>query len=86
MGSREPFPDGRPPTVIRAESSAEEAHAVETLVVEDRGHFAVEIAVVFDDGVVRKRIDTYRTRRLAELAAGLIKRAAERELRGPLAG
>jgi hypothetical protein len=83
---RERFPNGRPPTVVRAETSAEEALAVDTLVVEDRGQFAVEVVVVFADGVVRKRIDTHRTRRLAELAAGLIKRAAERDLRGPLNG
>lgn len=86
MGSGESSPNGRPPTVIPAKSSAEEAHAVETVVVEDRGHFAVEILVVFDDGVVRKRINTHHTRRRAELAAGLIKRAAERDLRGPRNG
>ena len=86
MSSCEPFPDGRPPTVRPEKSCADEAHAVETVVVEDRGQFAVDIVVVFDDGVVRKRINTHRTRRLAELAAGLIKRAAERDLRGPLNG
>lgn len=61
-------------------SSADRAHAVETMIVEERGQFAVEIAVVFSDGVVRKRIDTHRTRRRAELAADVIKRAAERDL------
>ncbi|MCV7358322.1 hypothetical protein H7K04_23080 [Mycolicibacterium fluoranthenivorans] len=67
-------------------SSAEEAHAVYTLVVEERGQFAVDIVVVFADGVVRKRVHTYRTRRRAELAAGLIKRAAERDLNEPRRG
>lgn len=86
MGSCEPFPNGRPPTVIPAKSSAEEAHAVETFVVEERGQFAVDIVVVFADGVVRKRIDIHRTRRRAELAASLIKRAAERDARGRLTG
>ncbi|WP_293240147.1 hypothetical protein [Mycolicibacterium sp.] len=67
-------------------SSAEEAHAVDTVVVEERGQFAVDIIVVFADGVVRKRIGTHRTRRRAELAASVIKRAAERDLKGPLNG
>ncbi|MBJ7339451.1 MAG: hypothetical protein JHC64_17255 [Mycolicibacterium sp.] len=69
-----------------AMSSAEEAHAVDTVVVEERGQFAVDIIVVFADGVVRKRIGTHRTRRRAELAASVIKRAAERDLKGPLNG
>lgn len=81
-----PFPVGRPPTAARAESSADEARAVDTVVVSERGHWAVDIVVVFDDGVVRKRINTHRTRRRAELAAGLIKRAAERDLKGPVNG
>ena len=81
-----PFPHGRPPTAVRAESSADDARAVDTVVVYERGQWAVDIVVVFDDGVVRKRINTHRTRGRAELAAGLIKRAAERDLRGPLQG
>ncbi|ANE81101.1 hypothetical protein A7U43_19040 [Mycobacterium adipatum] len=64
-------------------SSADEAYAVWTVVVEERGQFAVDIVVVFADGVVRKRINTHRTRRRAELAAGLIRRAAERDLKEP---
>lgn len=79
-------PRARPRTSVPAHTSTDEALAVETVVVEDRGQFAVDVVVVFADGVVRKRIDTHRTRRLAELAAGLIKRAAERDLRGPLNG
>mgnify|MGYP001556728884 CR=1 FL=1 len=61
-------------------SSADEAHAVYTVVVAERGQFAVDIVVVFADGVVRKRIGTHRTRRRAEIAANLIKRAAERDI------
>jgi hypothetical protein len=72
--------------VIRDTSSADEAQAVQTVVVEERGRFAVDIVVVFADGVVRKRIDTHHTRRRAELAANLIRRAAERDIRGPVNG
>ncbi|MBS1696572.1 MAG: hypothetical protein JST91_30690 [Actinobacteria bacterium] len=59
---------------------------METVVTEERGRWAVDIVVVFADGVVRKRIDTHHTKARAELSARLIKRAAERELRGPLNG
>ena len=81
-----PFPQGRPRTVVRADSCAEDARGVETVVVHERGHWAVDIVVVFDDGIVRKRINTHRTRGRAELAASLIKRAAERDLKGPRFG
>ena len=70
----------------RETSSAEEALAVETVVVRDRGRWAVDIIVVFADGIVRKRIDTHPTKVRAELSARLIKRAAERDIRGPLNG
>ena len=83
---RNPSPNNRPPTTARAESSADEARDVDTVVVHERGHWAVDIVVVFDDGVVRKRIATHRTRGRADLAADLIKRAAERDLKGPLSG
>jgi hypothetical protein len=79
-------PRVRPKTTTRPDSSAEEAHDVQTVVVHDRGRWAVEIIVVFPDGVVRTRIETYPTKARAEIAARLIKRAAERELRGPLNG
>lgn len=68
------------------ETSADEAFSVETVVVEERGQWAVDIVVVFADGIVRKRIETYRTRNLAEIAAKLIRRAAERDIKGPLNG
>jgi hypothetical protein len=68
----------------REDSSAKEALAVDTVVVEERGRWAVDIVVVFADGIVRKRIDTHHTKARAELSARMIKRAAERDLRGPL--
>lgn len=70
----------------RADSSAEEALAVDTVVSEERGRWAVDIVVVFADGVVHKRIDTHPTKARAELSARMIKRAAERDIRGPLNG
>ena len=76
----------RPKTEVRTDSAADDAHDVQTVVVEDHGQWAVEV-VVFADGVVRKRINTHRTKERAELAADLIKRAAERNIgRVPLAG
>jgi hypothetical protein len=74
-----------PRTAVRADSSADDARGVETVIVGERGQWAVDIVVVFADGVVRKRITTYRTRGRAELAASLIKRAAERDRRSPTA-
>lgn len=61
-----------------------DALSVDTVVVEERGQWAVDIVVVFADGIVRKRIDTYRTKDLAELSAQWIKRAADRDIKGPL--
>ncbi len=76
----------RPKTEARAGSSADDALEVQTVVVEERGRWAVEIIVLFADGVVRTRIDTHATKARAELSARLIKRAAEREIRGPVNG
>lgn len=66
----------------------EESHAigVETEVIPERGQWAVDIIVIFDDGVVRRRVDTYRTEKLAKISASYIKRAAERDIPGPLNG
>lgn len=64
-------------------SSSGPALGVETVVVEDRGQWAVDIVVVFADGVVRHRIGTYPTRARAEISAKLVKRGAEREIGGP---
>jgi hypothetical protein len=70
----------------REDSSAEEALSVDTVVTEERGRWAVDIVVVFADGIVHKRIDTHPTKARAELSARIIMRAAERDLRGPLNG
>jgi hypothetical protein len=72
----------RPETVVRADSSADEALDVQTVVVGERGRWAVEIVVVFADGVVRKRINTHATKARADLAADLIRRAADRDIGG----
>jgi hypothetical protein len=61
---------------------ADEAVDVQTVVVAEDGRWAVDLVVVFADGVVRHRIDTFPTMARAELSARLIKRAAEREWRG----
>ena len=76
----------RPKTTVRNDSSTDEALDVQTVVVPERGRWAVDIVVVFADGVVRKRIDTHNTKARAELSARLIKRAAERDIRGPIHG
>lgn len=79
--------DEQPPrTTVRPDSAADDAWDVQTVVVADRGRWAVEIVVVFADGVVRKRISTHPTRARAELSADLIKRAAERDIGGPVHG
>lgn len=62
------------------------ALGVETEVVAERGQWAVDIIVIFTDGVVRRRISTYRTETLARISAKYIKRAAERDIPGPLNG
>jgi hypothetical protein len=64
------------------ETSTDAALDVQTVVVEERGRWAVDIVVVFADGVVRKRINTHATRARAELAADLIRRAADRDIGG----
>lgn len=57
---------------------------VETVVVADRGLWHVDIVVVYPDGVLTRRVGTYRTEKLADVAARLIKRAAERDIPGPI--
>ena len=79
-------PQLRPKTRVPEVTSTDEALDVQTVVVEERGRWAVEIIVVFADGVVRKRINTHHTKARAELSANLIRRAAERDIRGPLHG
>lgn len=70
----------------RPEAAGPEAESVETVITPERGRWLVEIVVVFPDGVVRHRIDTFPTRERAELSARLMKRAAERDLEGPRRG
>ncbi len=64
----------------------ERAVGVETEIVPERGQWAVDIIVIFTDGVVRRRIATYRTEALARISASYIRRAAERDTPGPLNG
>ena len=59
---------------------------VETEVIPERGQWAVDIIVMSGDGVVRKRITTYRTEKLARISADLIRRAADRDIAGPING
>jgi hypothetical protein len=66
--------------------AVDHALGVDTLVYLEKGRWAVDISVLFRDGVVRHRIETYPTKKRAEISARLIKRAAERDLRGPLYG
>jgi hypothetical protein len=63
-------------------NAVSEARSVETVVVPVDGRWAVDIIVIMDDGVVRRRIDTYHTERLAQIHARYIKRGAERDIGG----
>ena len=74
--------DDRPEAAARRETSTDEALDVQTVVVQERGRWAVDIVVVFADGVVRKRIDTHATKARADIAADLIRRAANRDIGG----
>lgn len=64
----------------------DQAYAVDTVVVEERRQWHVEIVVVFEDEVVRRRVGAYFTERRAQIAADLIKRTAERDISGPIHG
>ncbi|GAA0615113.1 hypothetical protein GCM10009547_16260 [Sporichthya brevicatena] len=87
MGPDSEGPPAREPLNPDGPISAQHADAVEVEVVPDRGKWAVELIVLFADEVVRKRIATYRTERLARISADLMKRSAEREIGGgPLNG
>jgi len=76
----------RPRTRPSDEMSTDEALSVDTVVISEHGRWAVDIVVVFSDGIVRKRIDDHSTKARAELSARMIERAAERDIRGPLNG
>ena len=52
---------------------------VRTEVVEENGQWAVYLEVGDTESSVKHKINTYHKERLAEIAAKLIKRAAERE-------
>ena len=52
---------------------------VTTEVVEDHGRFTVMLEVVFLDGAVRHRMQTYHTRSRAELAARIMRSTANRD-------
>lgn len=62
------------------------AYDVETYVEQRNGQWFVDIVVVFADEVVRKTVNVYRNQRRAEIAAAWIKRAAARDIEGPLNG
>ena len=64
----------------------DEALAVDTFVVVERGQWVVYMDVIFWDETVRHRIQVYPTQRQAELAATWMKRAARRDLRQPPTG
>lgn len=55
---------------------------VSTDIIEEHGRFTVVLDVVFGDGAVRHRLQTYHTRARAELAARIVRATAERD-RGP---
>jgi hypothetical protein len=69
-------------SVVRPATSTDEALDVQTVVVAESGRWAVDIVVVFADGVVRKRINTHSTKARADIAADLIRRAANRDIGG----
>jgi len=58
------------------------AVAVETDIVEIDGRWAVDLIVIMEDGVIRHRIDTYHSERLATIHARYFQRGAERDIGG----
>lgn len=54
---------------------------VSTDVIEESGRFTVVLDVVFPDGAVRHRLQSYHTRQRAELAARIMRATAERDPR-----
>ena len=60
--------------------------AAEPAVKRRNGQWEVDIVVVFEDRVVRKMVSRYMSERRARVAAGWIKRAAQRDVAGPLNG
>jgi len=52
---------------------------VSTDVLEEHGRFTVVLDVVFPDGAIRHRLQSYHTRARAELAARIMRATAERD-------
>ncbi len=52
---------------------------VSTEVLEESGRFVVVLHVVFPDGAVRHRLQSYHTRARAELAARIVHATADRD-------
>ncbi len=52
---------------------------VRTEVIEERGQWVLYLEIGDLESSIRHRINTYNKKRLAEIAAKIIKRAAERE-------
>ncbi|MEM9042712.1 MAG: hypothetical protein AAGD33_22740 [Actinomycetota bacterium] len=73
-------------TAARPPGTGEQAIAVDTTVREVRGRWVVEIVVVFPDEAVHRTVNDYPTRRHAEIAAQWIRRAADRDIEGPIHG
>lgn len=71
-------PDDEPHERAGGRVPALASHA-EAVVERVAGRWVVDLVVVFDDGVVRRRIDSYRSERLARVAATWIERAANRD-------
>ena len=68
------------------DGTSDAAYAVETYVVEESGRWVVELVVLFPDEAVHRRINNYPTKRHAEIAASWMKRAAQRDIEGPVHG
>ena len=78
--------DEQPPEPARRPGTGDPAIAVDTTVREERGRWIVDIAVVFPDGAVQHTVNDYPTRRHAEIAARWMRRAADRDIEGPIHG
>jgi uncharacterized protein YfaP (DUF2135 family) len=61
--------------------SGRDGPVVSTSVVQERGQWTVMLDVVFPDGAVRHRLQTYHTKARAELAARIMRATAERDHR-----
>jgi len=64
----------------------DEALCFASYVRKEQGQWVVYVEVTFPDVIRRFKINTYRTRRRAEIAAHWIKRGADKNLRRPSLG